>query len=80
MVSAENMRISPEGSGVPGIRARVVGEEFVGATAIVFLETEAGEELKVQKSHGELASVDLHPGSTLILHWESENCHVLPGE
>lgn len=80
MVSAENMRISPEGSGVHGIRARVVGEEFVGATAIVFFETESGEELKVQKSHGELASVDLHPGRTLILHWESENCHVLPGE
>ncbi|WP_417726383.1 ABC transporter ATP-binding protein [Roseovarius sp.] len=79
-VSAENMQISPERSGVPGIRARVVGEEFVGATAIVFLETETGEELKVQKSHGELASIDLHPGSTLILHWESEACHVLPGE
>jgi len=79
-VSAENMQISPADSGVPGIRARVVGEEFVGASAIVFLETETGEELKVQKSHEELANVDLHPGSTLSLHWESDSCHVLLGE
>ncbi|SHL07359.1 spermidine/putrescine transport system ATP-binding protein [Roseovarius marisflavi] len=79
-VSAENMHISPGGGDTPGIRAKVVGEEFVGATAIVFLETETGEELKVQKSHVELTSVNLHPGSTLNLHWESHSCHVLPGE
>jgi spermidine/putrescine transport system ATP-binding protein len=80
VVSAEKMQIGAVGAGVTGIRARVVGEEFVGASAIVFLETESGEELKVQKSHGELASIDLHSGSTLTLHWEPEACHVLPGE
>ena len=79
-VGAEKMRISAVAAGVPGIRARVVGEEFVGATAMVFLETETGEELKVQKSHDELAMIDLHAGTTLVLHWEPDSCHVLPGE
>jgi len=80
IVSAENMRISPATSGVAGIPARVVGEEFVGASAIIFLETEAGEEMKVQKNHDALAGLDLRPGSAHILHWEPESCHVLPGE
>jgi spermidine/putrescine transport system ATP-binding protein len=79
-VGAENMRIATEADGLPGIRARVVGEEFVGASAIVFLETATGEELKVQKSHDELAGIDLHAGTPLILHWEPDSCHVLPGE
>ena len=80
IVSAENMAISPVASGVPGIAARVVGEEFVGASAVIFLETDSGTELKVQKSHHELASLDLRPGSKHILHWTPESCHVLPGE
>lgn len=79
-VGAENMHISTETTGVPGIRVRVIGEEFVGATAVVFLETETGEELKVQKSHDQLSQIDLRTGTPLILHWEPDNCHVLPGE
>lgn len=79
-VGAENMHISTAAAGVPGIRARVIGEEFVGATAIVFLESESGEEFKVQKSHDELSKVDLRTGTPLVLHWEPDSCHVLPGE
>lgn len=80
IVSAENMRIGEAGASGAGIRARVVGEEFVGATAIVFLETETGQELKVLKSHDDLAALDLRPGAQLCLHWDAEHCHVLPGE
>ncbi|WP_281966852.1 ABC transporter ATP-binding protein [Roseovarius nanhaiticus] len=80
IVSAENMHLSPADSGQEGVLATVVGEEFVGATAMVFLETETGQELKVQKSHDELTKLDSHPGSKLVVHWASENCHVLPGE
>ena len=80
IVSAENMQLSLPGSGQSGIEASVAGEEFIGGTAMVFLETEAGHELKVQKSHDELSQLDLHAGSKVVVHWAPESCHVLPGE
>jgi len=48
IVSAENMQLSLPGSGQAGIEASVAGEEFVGGTAMVFLETSLGQEIKVQ--------------------------------
>lgn len=80
IVSAENMQLSRPDSGQPGIKASVAGEEFVGGTAMVFLETATGQELKVQKPHDELARLDLHAGSRVIVHWAPEHCHVLRGE
>jgi spermidine/putrescine transport system ATP-binding protein len=80
IVSAENMQLSLPDSSQPGIEARVAGEEFIGGTAMVFLETAGGQELKVQKSHDELSVLNLHAGSKVVVHWESGSCHVLPGE
>lgn len=80
IVSAENMQLSPPDSGRPGIAASVAGEEFIGGTAMVFLEAAGGQELKVQKSHDELSLLDLHAGSEVVVHWAPESCHVLPGE
>lgn len=80
IVSAENMQLSRPDSGRAGIAANVAGEEFIGGSAMVFLEAAGGRELKVQKSHGELSSLDLHAGSEVVVHWAPESCHVLPGE
>lgn len=80
IVSAENMQLSLPDSGQPGIAASVAGEEFIGGTAMVFLETATGQELKVQKTHEELSQLDLHAGSRIIVHWAPDSCHVLPGE
>lgn len=80
IVSAENIQLSFPGSGQTGIQASVAGEEFVGGTANVFLETSTGQEIKVQKSHDELSLLKLHAGSKVVVNWASENCHVLPGE
>ena len=81
-VSAENMNFSMTEDDATGnfVRAKVVGEEFVGATATIFLETASGMELKVQKSHTELAKIDLKSNHDLYVFWQTENCHVLPGE
>ena len=80
MVGAENVDLSPVDAGQDGLPATVVGEEFLGATATVFLETDAGQELKVQKSHAALKAVKCHAGARLIAHWAPSACHVLPGE
>nr|WP_238987494.1 TOBE domain-containing protein [Roseovarius dicentrarchi] len=63
-----------------GVEATVVGDEFVGGTAMIFLETATGHEIKVQKSHDELSTLNRKPGANLIVSWTPENCHVLPGE
>ena len=80
IVSAENMQLTAPGGDGAGIEATVAGDEFVGGTAMIFLETQAGQELKVQKSHEALSSLMRKPGSKLIVSWSSEHCHVLPGE
>lgn len=80
IVSAENMQLSAPDSGQVGVEASVAGEEFIGGTAMVFLETLAGQELKVQKSHDELSMLNLHAGSKVVAHWAPESCHVLRGE
>ncbi|WP_027233577.1 ABC transporter ATP-binding protein [Leisingera caerulea] len=81
-VSSENMSLAAIGTPWTGnsIEATVVGGEFAGASATVFLETDQGQELKVQKGHDELKTVDIRAGQRLLVHWLPEHCHVLPGE
>lgn len=60
------------------IPARVIGEEFVGATATLYLETEKGHEIRVQKGHDELAGVPTDIGTPLFAHWSPEDGHLVP--
>ncbi|UCI22740.1 ABC transporter ATP-binding protein (plasmid) [Mesorhizobium sp. B2-1-8] len=62
------------------MHASVVGEEFVGATAVVHLEGADGLELKAQKSHDELEQLNLTPGAKIWMSWRPEASHILPGE
>ena len=62
------------------MQASVVGEEFVGATAVIHLEGADGLELKAQKSHDELDQLNLTPGAKIWLSWRPEASHILPGE
>ncbi|AWB47199.1 ABC transporter ATP-binding protein [Gemmobacter aquarius] len=58
---------------------RVIGEEFVGATATVYLETGKGQEIRVQKSHDELAGLPLDIGQELFAHWSPADGHLVAG-
>ncbi|MDQ2635224.1 MAG: ABC transporter ATP-binding protein [Pseudomonadota bacterium] len=62
------------------MHASVVGEEFVGATAIIHLEGASGLELMAQKSHDELENLNLSAGSGIWVSWRPESSHILPGE
>jgi spermidine/putrescine transport system ATP-binding protein len=62
------------------LEASIVGEEFVGATAVVHLEGSAQIEIKAQKSHDELDGLKLEPGARIWVSWRPEASHVLPGE
>lgn len=59
------------------VPVRVIGEEFVGATATVYLETAKGQEIRVQKSHDELAGLQLDIGRELFAHWSPADSHLV---
>lgn len=59
--------------------AKVVGEEFSGATATIYLEAGDGTELRVQNSHEKLSQLPIAPGQELFISWLPEDTHVLRG-
>ncbi len=62
------------------VKGKVVGEEFIGATATVYLETADGLELKAQHSHEALVGVDTRPGAEIHAAWHAQSGYILPGE
>ena len=67
---------APAGT-VNAVPVRVIGEEFVGATATVYLETPGGQEIRVQKGHDELADLPLGIGQPLFAWWNPEDAHLV---
>ena len=82
VVSGDRVQLTNEkpAGDVNGMQASVVGEEFVGATAVIHLEGADGLELKAQKSHDELERLNLVPGTRIWMSWRAEASHILPGE
>jgi len=81
VVSGDRVQLTNRQPGTSNaMRASVVGEEFVGATAVIHLEGVDGIELKAQKSHDELEQLNLMPGATIWVSWRADAGHILPGE
>ena len=64
-------------AGANAIRVKVIGEEFVGATATIYLETPQGHEIRVQKSHDELIGLPRDIGQELFAHWSPADSHLV---
>ncbi|MCF1710351.1 ABC transporter ATP-binding protein [Tabrizicola sp. J26] len=64
-------------AGANAVPVRMIGEEFVGATATIYLETSDGQEMRVQKGHQELAELDLEIGQSLFAWWRKEDGHLI---
>jgi len=62
------------------IEATLIGEEFVGATAIIHMEGGDGMTLKAQKSHEEIETLNLRTGGKIWLSWAARAAHILPAE
>lgn len=67
----------PAGPTPNTVAARIVGEEFEGACATIYLEADNGQELRVQKSQLEIARLELCPGKRMAITWRVDDCHVL---
>ncbi len=63
--------------GANAVPVRMIGEEFVGATATIYLETPDGQEIRVQKGHEELADLQLEIGQSLYAWWRPEDGHLI---
>jgi spermidine/putrescine transport system ATP-binding protein len=61
------------------VTARVVGKDFEGAFATIYLEADSGQELRVQKSQLEIARLDPSPGKRMAIAWQTADCHVVTG-
>ena len=59
------------------VTARIVGEEFEGAFATIYLEADNGQELRVQKSQMDIARLELSLGKRMAVTWTTGDCHVL---
>ncbi|MGF7007874.1 ABC transporter ATP-binding protein [Hoeflea sp. 108] len=82
VVSDDRVQLSnqPPADGYNGLQAQVVGEEFVGATAVIHLEGADRIEIKAQKSHDELEHLNLELGAKVWVSWRPDATHILPGE
>ncbi|MDH6231914.1 spermidine/putrescine transport system ATP-binding protein [Mesorhizobium soli] len=82
VVSDDRVHLSsqPPADGYNAMQASVVGEEFVGATAVIHLEGAERIEIKAQRSHEELERLNLEPGAKVWVSWRPEATHILPGE
>jgi spermidine/putrescine transport system ATP-binding protein len=72
-----NLALEAPSGRVNAVRVRMIGEEFVGATATIYLETAKGQEIRVQKGHDELASLPLEIGQELVAWWAHEDGHLV---
>ena len=72
--------VSPPPEPTPNmVLARIVGEEFEGAFATIYLESDDGQELRVQKTQPEIARLQPSPGKRMAITWRPEDCHLLIG-
>ena len=72
-----NLSVTPPEGNLNVVPVRVIGEEFVGATATIYAETDTGHEIKVQKSHDELASLPVGAGQRLYASWSPADSHLV---
>ncbi len=61
------------------VRCQFISEEFVGAAAVLYFETEDGLELKAQLGEAALEGLDFEPGASCWLNWEPGAAHLLEG-
>ena len=82
VVSGDRVQLSAETprDAENAVKAKIVGEEFVGATATIYLEAPDGSELLAQKSHDDLAGLPIRVGREVYVSWPAGAGHILPNQ
>lgn len=78
VVAADLVQVSSERPGADNVvECQIISEQFMGTTVTLFLETQGGDELKVQIGQRELEQVDLKGATRLYASWPTARAHVL---
>ena len=81
VVSADLVQLSDAESALENrLACTLISEEFVGSMVTLYLEAEAGFELRVQTSQRVLERLDLSGATTMFASWSPEHVHILPGD
>ena len=78
IVSADNIVLSErESQQTNEVRCQVISEEFIGSVVTLYVETEQGVELKIQKQQREIDTLDIRIGKPLWASWQAKNIYLL---
>ena len=78
IVSSDNIVLSETSKQLPNeVRCQVISEEFIGSVVTLYVETEQGVELKIQKQQRELDTLDIQIGKPLWASWQAKNIYLL---
>ncbi len=79
VVGADRVAVNKQAAGDENaVKAKIVGQEFVGSMITLFLELEDKTEFRVLKHQSELDGLPLNNGETLVLSWLPQHVYVLP--
>ncbi|HEY0291306.1 MAG TPA: TOBE domain-containing protein [Hansschlegelia sp.] len=73
VVPGDRLRIGDAPAGANAIAARAATVEFVGSAVTVFLETDGGVELQVQRPLHDLGTATPEVGQPMVAHWAPEH-------
>jgi spermidine/putrescine transport system ATP-binding protein len=78
VISADLVHISEDKPNAENsVQCKLISEEFVGSMVTLFLESEDGQEFKVQMQERELSKFDLKNNTQIWLSWSKDSAHVL---
>ncbi len=78
IVSADNIVLSETATQHSNeVRCQVISEEFIGSVVTLYVETEQGVELKIQKQQREIDALDIRPEKSLWASWLGKNIYLL---
>jgi spermidine/putrescine transport system ATP-binding protein len=79
VISADSISIAAPGATADNLLdTTVLSEQFIGSVVTVYLETAAGQALRIQARQHEIALVDIDPGKPLRLSWAASSAYLLP--
>ena len=79
VVPADRIRLGAEaGQGGNEVPARITTVEFVGSSVTVFLETDGGAELNMQRSLHDMEATPLEVGQPVVARWSADEGFFVP--
>lgn len=77
VISADRIELKDSTDNANNFSCKLLGEEFIGSTVNLYLETESGREIVAQVSQRRLESSNIHRGQKITVSWATEDSHII---